>query len=189
MALFTSGCVKMSLKHVILATLYSSDKTGYDLAHDIDGAMGFFWTATHQQIYKTLAELENDNLVKFKEIEQDGKPNKKVYKITSPGNKELMKWLHEEVDPQPAKDAFMIKIFMGKLVDQEFMMNELHRHKKIHERKIAIYKKIVQDHFSHEKKLSLDERYQFLTLRRGLLFEKAWLDWAKEIEESVGKSL
>ena len=44
----------MSLAHAILVSLVCEPKSGYDLAKQFDGTVGFFWQATHQQIYRDL---------------------------------------------------------------------------------------------------------------------------------------
>ncbi len=54
----------MSLKHSLLALLSREAKTGYELSKDVGGSTGFFWTATHQQIYRDLAELERKGWVR-----------------------------------------------------------------------------------------------------------------------------
>jgi DNA-binding PadR family transcriptional regulator len=91
----------MSLKCAILATLSRHPKSGYEIAKGIEGGIGFFWNATHQQIYKELSNLENNGLVTHKEIEQTNAPTKKVYKLSAVGRKELRNWIADETEPPP----------------------------------------------------------------------------------------
>ncbi len=44
----------MSLAHVLLTSLLEKPSTGIELARRFDRSMGFFWNATHQQIYREL---------------------------------------------------------------------------------------------------------------------------------------
>lgn len=44
----------MSLSHVLLTSLIEKPSTGIELARRFDRSMGFFWNATHQQIYREL---------------------------------------------------------------------------------------------------------------------------------------
>lgn len=44
----------MSLAHVLLTSLLEKPSTGFELARRFDRSMGFFWNATHQQIYREL---------------------------------------------------------------------------------------------------------------------------------------
>ena len=47
----------MSLAHVLLTSLLERPSTGFELARRFDRSMGFFWNATHQQIYRELSGM------------------------------------------------------------------------------------------------------------------------------------
>ena len=53
----------MSLRHAILVALLERPSSGLDLARRFDRSIGYFWSATHQSIYRELAKLEHENLV------------------------------------------------------------------------------------------------------------------------------
>jgi len=59
--------------------------SGYDLAKIFDKSMGFFWTASFQQIYRELHKLEKEELVRSEAIAQMGKPDKNIYEMTATG--------------------------------------------------------------------------------------------------------
>ena len=48
----------MSLPHAVLTSLLEKSTSGYDLARRFDKSIGYFWHATHQQIYRELARME-----------------------------------------------------------------------------------------------------------------------------------
>jgi DNA-binding PadR family transcriptional regulator len=48
----------MSLAHAVLTSLLEKSTSGYDLARRFDKSIGYFWHATHQQIYRELARME-----------------------------------------------------------------------------------------------------------------------------------
>ena len=48
----------MSLPHAILTALLEKPSSGLELARRFDKSIGYFWSATHQQIYRELAKLE-----------------------------------------------------------------------------------------------------------------------------------
>ena len=48
----------MSLPHALLTALTEHPGSGSDLAGRFDRSIGYFWQATHQQIYRELARLE-----------------------------------------------------------------------------------------------------------------------------------
>ena len=47
----------MALADAILVCLTERPMTGYELAKTFDSSMGFFWRASHQQIYRELQQL------------------------------------------------------------------------------------------------------------------------------------
>lgn len=52
----------MSLAHVLLTSLIEKPSTGIELARRFDRSMGFFWNATHQQIYRELSAMQRKRL-------------------------------------------------------------------------------------------------------------------------------
>ena len=64
----------MALEHAILVSLSEKPSTGYDLARRFDASIGYFWTATHQQIYRVLAAMEDSGWVTSALVPQSGRP-------------------------------------------------------------------------------------------------------------------
>ncbi|MGH3947803.1 MAG: PadR family transcriptional regulator, partial [Pseudonocardiaceae bacterium] len=48
----------MALEHAILVSLTERSGSGYELAKRFDKSIGFFWGATHQQIYRVLKRMD-----------------------------------------------------------------------------------------------------------------------------------
>ncbi|MBA5845288.1 PadR family transcriptional regulator, partial [Escherichia coli] len=48
----------MSLPHALLTALAERPGSGSELADRFDRSIGYFWQATHQQIYRELGRLE-----------------------------------------------------------------------------------------------------------------------------------
>ena len=173
----------MSLKHSILAILSSEPKTGYQLSKDIEGSIRFFWQATHQQVYRDLASLEEAGFVKHKNVAQEEKPDKKVYSITKAGTKELIRWMEEPSEIPATRDAFMIKLFMGHLVGAETLLKDLLNQKQIHESRQSLFRDIEKRYPRPFAAIPADQQYMYMTLRRGILLGQAWLAWCKEVED------
>ena len=53
----------VALPHAILVSLCEQSGSGYELARRFDRSIGYFWAATHQQIYRTLRAMEDDGWV------------------------------------------------------------------------------------------------------------------------------
>lgn len=52
----------MALSQAILATLLTGPVSGYKLTKRFNAAIGYFWQATHQQIYRELTPKEEFSL-------------------------------------------------------------------------------------------------------------------------------
>jgi len=175
----------MSLKHAILVLLETEPGSGYDLMQQFKQSLGYFWNAKHQQIYLQLKKLNSEKLISFSLEKQTGKPDKKVYGITDLGVKELQQWIASPVKPAKVNDALLVKIYGGHLTSAKNLLDELEQHRLIHDSTLQKLLKIEQLYrqFPDDKQ----KKYQlpYLTLRRGILGEKAWLAWAEEAKKTI----
>ncbi|MFD6891663.1 PadR family transcriptional regulator, partial [Streptomyces sp. NPDC059957] len=87
----------MALEHAILVSLLEQPGSGYELARRFDRSIGYFWTATHQQIYRVLNRMEGDGRLDVREVPQRTRPDKKEYSVTAAGRAALSAWLHEPI--------------------------------------------------------------------------------------------
>ena len=71
----------MALEHALLVALSEQPASGLDLARRFSRSIGFFWSATHQQIYRVLARTDADGWVTATAVAQTGRPDKKVYAV------------------------------------------------------------------------------------------------------------
>ena len=89
----SSYAAPVALPHAILVSLCEQSGSGYELAHRFDRSIGYFWRATHQQIYRTLRTMEGDGWVSARVVAQRGRPDKKVYTVSDAGRAELARWI------------------------------------------------------------------------------------------------
>ena len=98
----------MALRHAIMTALLEDDLSGYELAHDFETSLGFFWQASHQQIYLELRKLSEKRWLSKREVRQRGKPNKIVYGLTKSGREALAEWVFSSTRTQVAKDDLLV---------------------------------------------------------------------------------
>src|SRR5258708_14238424 len=79
----------MALSHAVLAALLDGEYSGYQLAKIFDVGVSNFWYAAPQQLYAQLARLEEDGLIRGRQVMQHRRPNKRVFTVTDPGTGEL----------------------------------------------------------------------------------------------------
>lgn len=83
----------VALPHAILVALCEQSGSGYELARRFDRSIGYFWSATHQQIYRTLRDMADHGWVHVTPVVQQGRPDKKVYRVSADGRAELARWI------------------------------------------------------------------------------------------------
>ncbi len=169
----------MALSHAILAVLASRTCSGYDLAKQFDGSVGFFWHATHQQIYRELTKLEDNGWIDGEVIQQNGRPDKKSYSISPAGTAQLQDWIAKPTTLSPMKDELLTKLFVGHLVPIETLLQQLQEQRSQHAENLATYH-TIEKLFNNPAELSLQLRCQYLTLRNGIHYETGWLAWCDE---------
>src|ERR1051326_7748750 len=101
----------MSVKYALLGILSERERHGYDLKNAFDERVGEFWALNFGQIYSTLDRLEREGLVEMHSQPQEKRPDRKVYRITTKGRRELEKWLYRPVlRPRALRDEVFIKL-------------------------------------------------------------------------------
>lgn len=170
----------MALSHAILAVLADRTCSGYDLAKQFDGSVGFFWNASHQQIYRELAKLEQQGIIVGETIQQDSRPNKRQFSLTSAGKAMLCDWIAKPSSLPPTKDELLIKLFVGHLVPLETILTLLQDQQTLHAQALETYQSIAQKYFNDPETFSEAGHFQYLTLRNGIHFETSWLAWCEE---------
>src|SRR5690242_6693983 len=93
--------------------------SGYDLKKLFDQSVAHFWSATQSHIYKALENLEKEGYVECELIPQEGKPNRKQYRITDAGRAELRRWVSTPLAVEARREAWLIQIFFAHHLENE----------------------------------------------------------------------
>ena len=171
----------MALLHAILATLLGGPASGYGLAKRFDRSVGYFWNATHQQIYRELAALEAAGHVHSEIVEQADRPAKKLYTLTPSGRRHLAAWIAQPTEPGPLREDLLVKVRAGALVDTATIVEQLRRACAQYAERLAHYEAFRARNFPDPEALTREQRLNYLPLLRGLMFEAeniAWCDAA-----------
>jgi DNA-binding PadR family transcriptional regulator len=175
----------MSLTYAILSVLVIAPSSGYDLAKrfnpSVEGSVGFFWSASFQQIYRELNRLEEKEWLQAESVQQENRPDKRIYAVTALGKQHLCQWIAESEEMAAIKDDLLVKLYAGHLVSSETILAKLESHRHQHQQRLAIYQEIQSQHFQNPQALSQTIRFQYMTLLRGIHYETGWLAWCDEI--------
>jgi DNA-binding PadR family transcriptional regulator len=170
----------MSLKHAILVSLAERPASGYDLVSRFDRSIGYFWRASHQQMYRELPKLEAAGWVSAEAVAQSGKPDKRVYAITDAGRGALTEWLKAPVGPEPVRESLMVKVRGAALLGAAHVLPEIRRHRQLHADKLTLFQQIEQGDFSNGPGDDPTRRCRYLALRSGVLYHHSWVTWCDE---------
>ncbi len=172
----------MALSHAILATLLSGPTSGYRLTKRFNAAIGYFWQATHQQIYRELSSLEEQGYVE--RVPSSSSSTEKLYALTPRGRDALAQWIMQPSEPGVLREDLLLKIRAGSLVPREVLLAELRRRRALYAERLALFREIQERDFPDLQHLSYEQRLLYLPLLRGLMFEEenvAWCDAAIDL--------
>jgi DNA-binding PadR family transcriptional regulator len=170
----------MALTHTILTILSHEPCSGYDISKRFEESVGCYWQASQQQIYRELGKMEKQGWVRYESIPQVGKPDKKIYELTSAGHEELMRWFAEPSEPTPIREDLLVKVMAGSSIPQPLLTKEVLSRRQLHEHKLSSYRELEQEFF-HQQEPSELEKFRYLTLRRGIRYEESWIAWCDEV--------
>lgn len=156
----------MSLPHALLTSLLERPCSGLDLASRFDKSIGYFWQASHQQIYKELGRLEASGWVESAAAE-GARGRKRIYHVLPAGKQELQRWVRESEDPNPMRDALMVRLRAEAAIGPTGAENDLRHRLDFHRTKLAVYRQIEQRDFAG-RELSREQRLQYLLLEVGI---------------------
>lgn len=170
----------MSLPHVILTVLSTKDATGYDITKEFSSSIGYFWKASHQQVYRELNKMAQDNQVTCVLEPQEGKPDRKVYSITAQGRQALSSWFDQPTAHPTVRDEFCAKLMACSVQPSEPYRNQLVELIDDSQKLLSHFENVEATNYPTLSALSKHQRLERLTLRRNILARKAWIEWATE---------
>lgn len=181
----------MTLRYIILGLLCYMPMTGYDLKIFMDKSINFFWSAELSQIYRELSKLESLNYINSKIEPQEGRPDKKVYNITQEGYEAFIEWLKDfpSILSSPSRNEFLVRVFFGDKLSKEEMILLFENYIKEVSKELKTYESIDKDlnqkFTSINFKINSDNLYQSLTLKRGLSWANAEINWARDCINTI----
>lgn len=109
----------MDVKTLCLGVLTEGDKTGYEIKQSFEGAFSHFFGASFGSIYPALAELSRQGLVTCRSVEQDKRPDKKVYRLTERGHRVLLDELTATPPRHKVRSEFLVLMYFAHLLPPE----------------------------------------------------------------------
>jgi len=177
----------MALRNAVMAALLEGEASGYDLAKGFEASVANFWMATPQQLYRELERMEGEGLVSARVVQQERRPNKRLFSLTDAGLQVLRDYVGEAPAKPPAlRDELMVKVQcvdIGDVGDFEAVRASVAERFERATAKLARYRRMQErmlDGRTEDEYLATAERIgPYLTLLGGIALERANLQWSE----------
>ncbi|HEX2138364.1 MAG TPA: PadR family transcriptional regulator [Woeseiaceae bacterium] len=181
----------MSLPHILLGML-REPHSGYDLKQAFSSSLQHFWHAELSQIYPTLKRLENDGLVTSRIGETRAGPQRREYRRTERGRRQLLEWLRSGPVTGTERTGYLAQVFFFAELDDDDQvlkyLGELRDH-------MAEWLAVLESadamwrdaHPQYPDGLPDEDFYPQMTLALGVRKVRANLEWCEESIARVRK--
>ena len=167
------------IKFLLLGLLASRSRYGYELRALFEELFGGTWELNPGQVYMTLQRLETDGLVTSEIVEQELRPDRRVYTLTEDGRHELKRWTHEAAEgPIRLREEMYAKVLTA-MVAGEGALDIIWAQRHVHLQSLADIRTRKKD-----PELSPATR---LVLDGAILRAEADLQWLDLCEETLEK--
>jgi DNA-binding PadR family transcriptional regulator len=107
----------MDAKTVCLAVLSQGVASGYEIRKSVEeGPFGHIQDIGFSSIYPALSRLRVDGLVAVTEFAQEGRPNKKIYRLTSDGRLALLNALQDPTESDRVRSDFLFRMLFADIL-------------------------------------------------------------------------
>ena len=166
----------------LLGLLMRGEGSGYDLRKQVERSVGYFWGPAKTQIYAVLPRLAELGYATRREVVQQDRPDKQLYRITKTGRLALEQWLeHGPLEPVPEKNPILLKLFFGDVADPEALLEQVRER-----RQSAEQLRIELDEIESAPGRSEEaDFFPSLTRQWGYAYADAFIHWANEVECAI----
>ncbi|MEW2581128.1 PadR family transcriptional regulator [Streptomyces syringium] len=175
----------MALRHAVLAALLDGEHSGYQLAKAFDVGVANFWHALPQQLYAELTKLEKEGLVTGREVVQETRPTKRLFRVTDAGSAELERFAAAASKPSFIRDDLLVKVRAADRVGTPAVIAQLEERAAVAAAKAELFGELLRQMRGEAEEAEFllhGERIgPYLTCLRGLAFERENRDWCLRV--------
>ena len=170
----------MPLEHALLVALSERPGSGIELSRRFQRSIGYFWEATHQQVYRVLARMADDGWLRVRTVPEPGKPDQKVYDVTPAGRRALADWLAAPTPTEGTRSELAVKLRGASYGDRARVLDTVRGALADHETRLAHYRHLERRDYPDPAALEGQRLDQYLVLRGGIHTEQALVAWLTE---------
>lgn len=173
--------------YAVLGILGSGQSmSGYDIKKVADQLQYFYWSPAQSHIYTELKKLEKLAYVHSEKVNQEGKPNKRLYTITKEGTAVFQSWLNDPtVDSVIIKHPLLLRLFFSQWGDSARLQTAVQTYIASIEENLAQIA-IAEEYYEHDDD---EDSHHALIARWNRRHQEAELATAKEILETFSQKL
>jgi DNA-binding PadR family transcriptional regulator len=170
-------------EYAVLGLLSDGERSGYDLARVAARTIEYMGVPSRSQIYRVLPRLVRWGLAESREIEQQGRPDKALYRVTDRGMDLLRAWVERvEDDPAGGVNVYFLKLLFAAVAPPEAAQGQLEAYRQVVERRLGELEEMERNRASDATV------YDQIALRHGIIRTRATLAWADEAEAALQRA-
>jgi len=154
----------------VLGALSVEPMTGYAVRAAITTTLGHFWSESFGQIYPALDRLAGEGLVE--------RGDDKRFVITDAGLARLRALLSEPIEPAPARNGLLLRLFFGRMLGRDVCIELLEEARSASERSLETLTAIRAE--VETETGSPDQPFFLVTIAAGEAGARAQIQWATE---------
>ena len=110
----------LSPEYLLLGLLAVSPSHGYDLHQQIERDLRYVWRLSLSQVYNVLARLEDRGMIEGEVLEQEERPDRKLFRLTPQGEQHFKTWYESPVGASvhAIRIAFLSKLYLAQCMPQ-----------------------------------------------------------------------
>ncbi|GGO00671.1 PadR family transcriptional regulator [Nocardia rhizosphaerihabitans] len=174
----------MSLRCAILTALMERPATGKELTRRFDSSIGYFWHATHQQVYRELKAMTDDGLIHPHASQERLRGAPRTYEIAEAGVRHLREWVGTNQGPVPVRDPLLVRLRAAAVLGDIDLSDDIQQHLDYHRAMLETYRGIEDRDFNRPP-TTRRERLQHLILRAGIDTELSWTEWCAKAADQL----
>ncbi|MEV7987560.1 PadR family transcriptional regulator [Micromonospora sp. NPDC085948] len=163
----------------MLGLLHQGPMTGWDLLSAAERLIGNFWSLTQSQVYRELAAMETAGLIT---AGTRGPRDRRPYELTDSGRGAFAEWVNREPGKEHIRIPLLLSIGFGQHINPELLAHYVAEHRARHAERLANYMNVLQN---AEESGLVPDLYRRATLRFGLIYEQAVLEWFDSLPAEI----
>jgi PadR family transcriptional regulator AphA len=175
----------MSIQAAMLGLLSWTPLSGYDIKKIFAESETLYWSGNNNQIYRTLVQLHNENLVTQEVEYQEDNPPRKVYTITDKGLAQLREWVRSTPGLPQVRHEFLIQLAWADLLDADALDHLLSQY----EDEVRVHLLMLREQAQRDPPApdrSPRERYLWRMIHENTVsFYENELNWVRTVRQGV----